>query len=380
MRETWVQSPGQDHPLEKEMASHSSTLAWKIPWSDEPAWPKAIGKQSIVSKGPSSQSCGFSSGHVWIWELNYKENWTLKNWCFWTVVLEKTLESPLDCKEIQPVHPEGNQSWVLIGRTDAEAETPILWPPDVKNWPIGRDPDSGKYWRQEKGMTEDEMVGWHHQLDGHEFEKAPGVGDGQGSLALLQSMRSQRVRHSWATELTDIYFKMLGKWSWILTFIFSILFWLLEPSQIFKFKVSIWVQSRWPEAVLCLVTLSCTTLCNLMEYGPPDSSVHRNLQARTLEWAAMPSSKGSSQPRDRAQVSTLQVDSLLSELPEKPTSTGVGKYPFSRASSQPRNQTRVSCIAGRFLSSWATRKAQLSEGFSLKFHRLGERVLCILHS
>ena len=107
----------------------------------------------------------------WMWELGYKESWALKNWCFWTVVLEKTLESPLDCKEIQPVHPKGNQSWVFIGRTDAEAETPILWPPDVKNWLTRKNPDAGKDWRrEEKGMTEDEMVGWHHQLDGHEFE------------------------------------------------------------------------------------------------------------------------------------------------------------------------------------------------------------------
>ena len=114
---------------------------------------------------------GFSSGHVWMWELDYKESWVQKNWCFWTVVLEKTLESPLDCKEIQPVHPKGNQSWLFIGRTDAEAETQILWPLDVKNWLIGKDPDVGKDWRQEeKGMTEDEMIGWHHQLDGHEFE------------------------------------------------------------------------------------------------------------------------------------------------------------------------------------------------------------------
>ena len=104
-------------------------------------------------------------------ELDYKENWAPKNWCFWTVVLEKTLESPLDCKEIQPVHPKGNQSWLFIGRTDAEAETPILWPPDAKSWHIGKDPDAGKEWRQEKkGMTEDEMVGWYHQLNGHEFE------------------------------------------------------------------------------------------------------------------------------------------------------------------------------------------------------------------
>ena len=107
----------------------------------------------------------------------------LKNWCFCTVVLKRTLESPLDCKEIQPVPPKGNQSWIFIGRTDVEAETPILWPPDAKNWLLGKDPDSGKDWRQEKGMTEDEMVGWHQWLNGHEFEQAPGVGDGQGSLA-----------------------------------------------------------------------------------------------------------------------------------------------------------------------------------------------------
>ena len=106
----------------------------------------------------------------------------LKNWCFCTVVLKRTLESPLDCKEIQPVPPKGNQSWIFIGRTDVEAETPILWPPDAKNWLLGKDPDSGKDWRQEKGMTEDEMVGWHQWLNGHEFEQAPGVGDGQGSL------------------------------------------------------------------------------------------------------------------------------------------------------------------------------------------------------
>ena len=100
-----------------------------------------------------------------------KESWAPKNWCFWTVVLEKTLESPLDCKEIQPVHPKGNQSWMFIGRTGTEAETPILWPPDVKSWLIGKDPDAGKDWGQEeKGTIEDEMAGWHHRLDGHEFE------------------------------------------------------------------------------------------------------------------------------------------------------------------------------------------------------------------
>ena len=124
----------------------------------------------FVNKGLSSQGYGFSSGHVWMWELDCEGSWAPKNWCFWTVVLEKTLESPLDCKEIQPVHPKGDQSWVFIGRTDAEAETLIHWPPDVKSWLIGKDSDAGKDWRQEeKGMTEDEMVGWHHQLNWHVF-------------------------------------------------------------------------------------------------------------------------------------------------------------------------------------------------------------------
>ena len=124
-----------------------------------------------------------SSSRVWMWELDYKESWALKNWCFWTVVLEKALERLLDSKEIQPVHPKGNQVWIFIGRTDAEAETQLLWPPDAKNWLIGKDPDAGKDWRwEEKGTIEDEIVGWHHQLDGHEFEQSSGVGDGQGSL------------------------------------------------------------------------------------------------------------------------------------------------------------------------------------------------------
>ena len=138
----------------------------------------------FANKGQSSQSYGFSSSYVWMWELDYKESWALKNWCFWTVVLEKTVESPLDCKEIQPVSPKENQSWIFIGRTDAEAEAPILWPPDENNWLIGKDTDAGKDWRQEaKGTSEDEMVGWPHQLNGPEFEQALGVADGQGSLA-----------------------------------------------------------------------------------------------------------------------------------------------------------------------------------------------------
>ena len=111
----------------------------------------------------------YSSSHIWMWMLNYKESWALKNWCFWTVVLEKTLKSPLDCKGIQPVHPKGDQSWVFTGRTDVEAETPILWPPDGKSWLIWKDPDAGKERGQEKGTTEDEMIGWHHWLNAHGF-------------------------------------------------------------------------------------------------------------------------------------------------------------------------------------------------------------------
>ena len=121
-----------------------------------------------------------------MWELNYKESWALKNWYFWTVVLEKTLESLLDCKEIQPVHPKGNQSWVFTVRTDAE--TPVLWPPVAKSWLIGKDPDAGRDWRQEeKGTTENEMAGWHHWLEGRESEWNLGAGDGQGGLLCCDS-------------------------------------------------------------------------------------------------------------------------------------------------------------------------------------------------
>jgi len=132
------------------------------------------------NKGPSSQSYAFSSSHVSIWELDYKKSWAPKNWWFWIVVLEKTLESPLDCKEIQPVHPKGNKSWIFIARADAEAEAPILWLPDTKKWLIWKDPDAGKDWRwREKEMTEDanqllHIVGWHHQVNGHEFEVSSG--------------------------------------------------------------------------------------------------------------------------------------------------------------------------------------------------------------
>ena len=140
--------------------------------------------------------------------VGLQESWALKNWCFWTVVLGNALESPLDCKEIQPVYPKGNQSWIFIGRTEAEAEAQILWPPDVKNWLIWKDPDAGKDWKQEKWTAEDEMVGWHHQRDRHEFEQALGVGDGQGSLACC----SPWVAKSWTwlsnwTELSGVKYQ-----------------------------------------------------------------------------------------------------------------------------------------------------------------------------
>ena len=137
--------------------------------------------------GPSSQGYGFSSGHVWMWELDCEESLAPKNWCFWTVVL-KTLESPLDCKEIQPVHSEGDQPWDFFGRNDAKVESPVLWPPHAKSWLIGKDSDLGRDCRQEeKGTTEDEMAGWHHRPDGREFEWTPGDGDGQGGLVCCDS-------------------------------------------------------------------------------------------------------------------------------------------------------------------------------------------------
>ena len=156
------------------------------PWkksNDKPRQHIKKQRHYFANKDLPSQSYGFSSSHVWMWELDYKESWALKYWWFWTVVLEKTLESPLDCKEIQLVHPKGNQFWIFIGRTDTEAEAPIIWPPGEKNWLIRKDHDAGKDWRQEeKRTTEDKMVGWHHLFNGHELEQALGVGDGQGGL------------------------------------------------------------------------------------------------------------------------------------------------------------------------------------------------------
>ena len=175
------------------------------PWKksyDQPRQHIKKQRHYFANKGPSSQSYGFSSSNVWMWELDYKESWVPKDWCFWTVMLE-TLESPFDCKKIKPVNPKRNQSLIFIARTDAKAEASILWPPNVKNWLIGKDSDAGKDWGQEeKGMTEDEMVGWHDWLNGHEFEQARGVNDGQGSLVCcsLWGRKSQTRLDDW-TEL-----------------------------------------------------------------------------------------------------------------------------------------------------------------------------------
>ena len=177
-----------------------------------------------------------------MWDLDCEESWAPKNWCFWAVVLEKTLESPLDCKEIQPVHPK-DQSWVFIGRTDAEAEIPILWPPHAKSWLIGKNPDSGRDWGQEeKGTTEDEMAGWHHWLDGHEFEWTPGDGDGQGGLACCDSWGRKELdtteRLNW-TELNFIVVFPLSNRSTVLIlfpFTFVTLIYKVIPRQFQYFK------------------------------------------------------------------------------------------------------------------------------------------------
>ena len=159
----------------------------------------------FANKDWYSQSYGFSSSHVWMWELDHKVGSAPKNWCFWTVMLEKTLESPLDCKEIKPVHPKGNRSWIFIRGTDAETEAPILWPPDAKSWLIRKDTDAGKDWRQEeKGTMEDEMVGWYHQLDWHVWASS-GSWCWTGKPGALQFMELLWIRHDWATEFFVLF-------------------------------------------------------------------------------------------------------------------------------------------------------------------------------
>ena len=178
-----------------------------------------------------------------MWELDYKENWAPQNWYFWTVVLEKTLESPLDCKEIQPVRLKGDQSWMFIGRNDVEAETPILWPPDAKSWLIGKDPAAGKDWGQEeKGTTEDEMVGWHHLLSGHRFGWTPGVGDGQGGLVCCSS---------WGHKESDTTEQL----NWTVTNhkVFNIISW--EWFDKDKFPGSLWIAYLLKSKIIMTVAL-----------------------------------------------------------------------------------------------------------------------------
>ena len=170
----------------------------------KPRWHIEKQKHYFASKGLYSQSYGFSSSHVYMWELDHKEGWMSKNWCFWTVVLQMTLESLLDCKEIKPVSPKGNQTGIFIERTDAEAKSPVLLPPDEKSQLIGKDPDAGKAWGQEeKGVTEDEMVGWHHWLSGHEFEQTPGRSEGQGSIHGFTKSQTQLSNQTTTTHVID---------------------------------------------------------------------------------------------------------------------------------------------------------------------------------
>ena len=165
----------------------------------------------FANKGLSSQSYGFSSSHAQMWQLDHKEGWVLKNLCFRTVVLEKSLESPWDSKEIKSVNPKGNQPWIFIGRTDTKGDAPILWPPDMKSWLFAKDPDAGKDWRgEEKGMTENEMAGWHHWLNGHESEWTPGVGNGQGSLECCSPWGR---KETWLRDWTELNLKIRAhKW------------------------------------------------------------------------------------------------------------------------------------------------------------------------
>ena len=225
---------------------------------------------TLPTKGPSSQGYGFSCGHVWMWELDCEEGWSPKNWCFWTVVLEKTLESPLDSKEIQPVHAEGDQPWDFFGRNDAKAETPVLWPPYVKSWLIGKDPDAGRDWGQEeKETTEDEMAGWDHWLDKRESEWTPGVGDGQGGLACCDSRGHKELdmteRLNWTELVSNWYF-------------FS------SPAMRSMYQMKCMLLGTGGGG---LVTKSCPTLATPCTAALPSSSVHGILQARILEWIAI---------------------------------------------------------------------------------------------
>ena len=187
---------------------------WKESY-DQPRQHIEKQRHYFANKGPSNQGYGFPISHVGMWELDYKESWALKNWCFWTVVLEKTLESPLDSKEIQPVYPK-DQPWVFIRRTDVEAETPILWLPDAKRWLIWKDPDAGKDWRrEEKGMTKDEIVGWHHQLNGHEWVNSRSWWwTGRPGVLWFMGLKELDMTEplNWTEPMDDYFSLLIGKW------------------------------------------------------------------------------------------------------------------------------------------------------------------------
>ena len=235
-----------------------------------------------------------------MWELDSKKSWVLKNWCFWTVMLEKTLERPLDFK-IKPVNPKGNQSWIFIGRTDAEAEAPIVWPPDAKNWLTGKDPDAGNDWRLEKGTTEDEMVGWHHWLDGYEFEPPPGAGNKQGSLACYspwghkESDMTEQL--NWSKEIkTVLCMKVLREWyekqhngrKYFQTmYLIKELY--LDYIKKYRWQTSQWqcnnisyyvhneIPSDTSSVQFSSVAQLCPTLCDPMDCSTPGFPVHHQL-------------------------------------------------------------------------------------------------------
>ena len=222
-------------------------------------------RHHFANKDPHSQSYGFSSSYIRMWELDHKEVWALKKWCFQIVGLEKTLKSPLDCKEIKPVNTKRNQLCIFIGGTDVEAEAPILWPPHSKTWFIGKDTDAGRDWREkEKGVAEDKAVRWHHWLDGHGSQQILGDSEGSKFWEMVKDRDVwpiavhglQRVGHSLVTEVSE-------------------------------------------------VAQSCPTLCDLMDCSLPGSSLHGILQARVLEWGAIAFSRGSSRPRDWTRVSRI---------------------------------------------------------------------------